>query len=117
MSVSALIISFLLLCEFSMGRGSLVDDLQSSDTSDLMARSVWAEQLSLSLLPSYSSPDHQIDPNMCVQLLREFANNSADLSSCLAGMAWPVRVCQYCYKEYEQLKATMGKITSPLQVC
>lgn len=115
MSVSALIISLLLLCEVSMGMGSLVVDAQSSDTSSLMARSVWAEQLSLSLLPPFSSPDHQVDPNICIQLLHEFANNSGDLSSCLAGMAWPVRVCQHCYKEYAQLKATMNKIGSHMQ--
>lgn len=110
MSASALI-GFLLLCEFSMGMGWLVEDPQSSD---LLAMSVWAEQLSLSLLPPYS-PDHPVDPNICIQLLREFANNSANLSSCLAGVAWPVRVCQRCYKEYAQLKATMNKIGNPMQ--
>ncbi|KAM5164363.1 osteopetrosis-associated transmembrane protein 1 isoform 2-T2 [Mantella aurantiaca] len=113
MKVSAVLLC-LLLCEGCLVMGWLYDDPQSSDGSDLMARSAWAEQLSLSLLPSYS-PDHQVDPNMCVQLLHEFANNSADLSNCLASMAWPVRVCQHCYQEYAQIKATMNKIGSPLQ--
>ncbi|CAI9563224.1 unnamed protein product [Staurois parvus] len=105
----------LLLCEVPLAMGWLVNP-QISDSSDLAARSAWAEQLSLSLLPPYSlSPDHPVDPNMCIQILHEFANNSGDLSSCLASMAWPVRVCQHCYKEYAQIKATMNKIGSPLQ--
>ncbi|XP_072264831.1 osteopetrosis-associated transmembrane protein 1 [Pyxicephalus adspersus] len=115
MNVRALIIS-LLLCECCVVMGWLPDDPQSADSSDLMARSAWAQQLSLSLLPAYSlAPDPPVDPNICLQLLHEFANNSADLSNCLASMAWPVRVCQHCYREYAQLITTMEKIGNPIQ--
>lgn len=114
MNVSGALTICLLVCAACLGMG-WQSDPQSLDDS-LMGRSVWAEQLSLSLLPPYSvSPDHQVDPNVCTQLLHEFANNSAELSNCLASMAWPVRVCQHCYKEYAQLKATMDKIGSPIQ--
>lgn len=111
MRVVSALITCLLLCHGCVGMEWLLDD-----PSDLMTRSVWAQELALSLLSPYSvSPDHQVDPNLCIQLLREFANNSAELSNCLAGMAWPVRVCQHCYKEYARIKATMTKIGSPFQ--
>ncbi|XP_075058981.1 osteopetrosis-associated transmembrane protein 1 [Mixophyes fleayi] len=106
----------LLLCGVCLGSQWLLDDTQRAVVSDLIPRSLWAEQLSLSLLSSYSlAPDVLQDPSNCVQLLHEFANNSADLSNCLANKAWPVRLCQHCYKEYLQLKVTMNKIGNPLQ--
>ncbi|XP_018409027.1 PREDICTED: osteopetrosis-associated transmembrane protein 1 [Nanorana parkeri] len=115
MNVSGALSVCLLVCAACLGMGWQSVDPQSLDDS-LMARSVWAEQLSLSLLPPYSlSPDHQLDPNVCIQLLHEFANNSADLSNCLASMAWPVRVCQHCYKEYAQLQDTWKTIRKPVQ--
>ncbi|KAM4042378.1 osteopetrosis-associated transmembrane protein 1 isoform 1-T3 [Anomaloglossus baeobatrachus] len=83
--------------------------------SELIPRAQWAEQLSLALLPAYSlAPDPTPDLSQCVQLLEEFANNSATLSNCLVSMARPVRLCQHCYKEYAQLKATMSKIGNPI---
>ncbi|XP_077145718.1 osteopetrosis-associated transmembrane protein 1 [Ranitomeya variabilis] len=83
--------------------------------TELLPRAQWAEQLSLSLLPAYSlAPDPTPDLSQCAQLLEEFANNSATLINCLVSMARPVRLCQHCYKEYGQLKATMSKIGNPI---
>ncbi|XP_063773144.1 osteopetrosis-associated transmembrane protein 1 [Pseudophryne corroboree] len=102
----------LLLCGASLGSQWLSDETQ---VSDLIPKSLWAEQLSLSLLSQYSLAPDLLDPTSCLPLLHEFANNSADLSNCLASKAWPVRLCQHCYKEYFQLKVTMNKIGNPLQ--
>ncbi|XP_068087362.1 osteopetrosis-associated transmembrane protein 1 [Hyperolius riggenbachi] len=100
----------------SLGAQWPFNDTQSMASSDLVSKSLWAEQLSISLLPSYSvQPDQDLVPNLCLQLLHEFANISSDLSNCLASAAWPVRVCQLCYKEYAHLKAIMNRIGSPLQ--
>ncbi|KAM8952980.1 osteopetrosis-associated transmembrane protein 1 [Pelodytes ibericus] len=80
--------------------------------SDFMPRAVWAEEISLSLLPSYyTAPELSEDPAVCTQLRLEFANRSAALSGCLVENARPVRLCQGCYKEYAQLGAVMDKIT------
>ncbi|KAG8582411.1 hypothetical protein GDO81_008038 [Engystomops pustulosus] len=99
-----------------MGTQWLLDDTQGAADSELIPRALWAEQLSLSLLPAYSlAPDPTPDPSQCIPLLHEFANNSAILSNCLVSMARPVRLCQHCYKEYAQLQATMRKIGSPVQ--
>ncbi|KAG9493328.1 osteopetrosis-associated transmembrane protein 1 [Eleutherodactylus coqui] len=83
----------------------------SLDGAELVPRARWAEQLSLSLLPPEPAPD----PAHCSALLQEFANNSAALSRCLVTMARPVRLCQHCYTEYGQLRATFSRIGSPEQ--
>ncbi|KAM9316632.1 osteopetrosis-associated transmembrane protein 1 [Gastrophryne carolinensis] len=85
-------------------------------SAELLHRSLWAQQLSLSLLPDYSLlPGPHVDPNVCLLLLQQFANASAQLSQCLGNKAWPVRVCQHCYHEYSQLKGAISRIGSPVQ--
>ncbi|XP_069830908.1 osteopetrosis-associated transmembrane protein 1 [Dendropsophus ebraccatus] len=107
----------LVLAGLCVGTEWQLDDPQGeAGDSDLIPKALWAEQLSLSLLPAYSlASAPSLDPTQCLPLLHEFANSSATLSSCLVSMARPVRLCQHCYKEYVQLKATMDKIGRPLQ--
>ncbi|XP_056422231.1 osteopetrosis-associated transmembrane protein 1 [Hyla sarda] len=113
MHVPGLLVKCMLLTAVCMGTEWLLDDTQDSELS---SRALWAEQLSLSLLPAYSlASDPTPDFFLCAPLLYEFANNSASLSNCLVSMARPVRLCQRCYMEYTQLKATMSKIGNPLQ--
>ncbi|OCT78190.1 osteopetrosis-associated transmembrane protein 1 [Xenopus laevis] len=104
----------LLLCGMCLGTGWLA---QSGDTcSDLLPQYTWAEELSLSLFPSYSlAQGLSRDSDICLRLLVEFANNSAALSSCLVTNARPVRLCQHCYTEYVQLQTTMQSIETPMQ--
>uniref|UniRef100_A0A8C5QNV5 Osteopetrosis-associated transmembrane protein 1 n=1 Tax=Leptobrachium leishanense TaxID=445787 RepID=A0A8C5QNV5_9ANUR len=78
---------------------------------ELLPRSLWAEEVSLSLFPSYyTSPDLTDEPDDCKTLLLEFANSSATLSGCLVRYARPVRICQQCYKDFGQLRAIMAQI-------
>ncbi|KAG8444695.1 hypothetical protein GDO86_009748 [Hymenochirus boettgeri] len=84
---------------------------------DVMQQYVWAEELSLSLLPSYSiAPALNPDPAICSTLQAEFASQAANLSSCLVTNARPVRLCQECYHHYVQLQSTMQNIESPMQM-
>ncbi|KAM3929879.1 osteopetrosis-associated transmembrane protein 1 [Leptodactylus fuscus] len=116
MDVTRCLLQCLVLAGVCMGTEWLLEDTPMAADADLMARALWAEQLSLSLLPAYSlAPDPTPDPSQCTPLLHEFANISATLSNCLVSMARPVRLCQHCYKEYAQLKATMSKIGNPIQ--
>ncbi|XP_075718359.1 osteopetrosis-associated transmembrane protein 1 [Rhinoderma darwinii] len=116
MYVTGFLLKCLLLVGVCMGTEWILDDAQGAANSDLISRALWAEELSLSLLPSYSlAPEPMPDPLQCIPLLHEFANNSAALSNCLVNMARPVRLCQHCYKENSQLKATMSKIGNPVQ--
>ncbi|KAE8602757.1 hypothetical protein XENTR_v10014112 [Xenopus tropicalis] len=104
----------LLLCGMCLGTGWLAQD--GVIHSDLLPQYMWAEELSLSLLPSYSlAPGLSKDSDICLRLLAEFANHSASLSSCLVYNARPVRLCQHCYTEYVQLQTTMQSIEAPLQ--
>ncbi|KAM4770680.1 osteopetrosis-associated transmembrane protein 1 [Rhinophrynus dorsalis] len=106
----------LLLCGMCLGSGWLSGNVDEAVTDELLSRSLWTEQLSLSFLPYYSlALGHSPDPHVCSQLLHEFANNSAALSECLVESARPVRVCEKCYSKYVQLQATMKSIGSPMQ--
>ncbi|CAH2252298.1 osteopetrosis-associated transmembrane 1 [Pelobates cultripes] len=107
-----IVLCFLLSCVWLVSSWSS-SNVDGVGGSDLLPKSLWAEELSLSLLPSYySSPDLSKDPDVCIQLLHEFANSSAALSGCLVKYARPVRICQGCHTEYVYLKAVMDKITS-----
>ncbi|XP_040284780.1 osteopetrosis-associated transmembrane protein 1 [Bufo bufo] len=111
--IAGFLLKCLLLAAGCAGTEWLLEDTADSD---LIPRALWTQQLSLSLVPAYSlAPDAAPDPAECALLLHEFANNSATLSNCLVSMARPVRLCQFCYKEYVQLKVTMSKIGNPLQ--
>ncbi|XP_075453683.1 osteopetrosis-associated transmembrane protein 1 isoform X2 [Ascaphus truei] len=104
----------LLLCGVCLGADWPLDN--SDAPVGFVPRSLWAEELSLSLLPSYSlAPDLSQDPAICARLLVDYANSSAALSGCLVRRARPVRLCQGCYLEYVQLRAIMKSIADPLQ--
>ncbi|XP_053566582.1 osteopetrosis-associated transmembrane protein 1 [Bombina bombina] len=82
---------------------------------DFMPLSPWAEEVSLSEIPYFQSPDVFQDPHNCSQLLPEFANVSAALSGCLVLRARPARLCQGCYQNYVQLVGIMQKINQKFQ--
>ncbi|XP_053315927.1 osteopetrosis-associated transmembrane protein 1 [Spea bombifrons] len=109
--VHSLLFCYLLSCA-CLATSWYTHNVDGAASSDLLSQSLWAEELSLSLLPSYYSARSFSDgPEVCSHLLIEFANSSAALSECLVKNARPVRLCQKCRHEYVQLRAVMDNIT------
>ncbi|KAM5256524.1 osteopetrosis-associated transmembrane protein 1 [Ctenodactylus gundi] len=86
---------------------------------DLLSEQQWlqVEDWTLSLLhggalgPLSLPPDlPDLDPE-CREMLRDFANSSAELTGCLVRSARPVRLCQACHPLFHQVVSKMDNIS------